>query len=47
MFSYIAPVMGWDIGATAFQSITAVSFLGLFTVKGTPGDNAYGPERMR
>jgi uncharacterized membrane protein YhaH (DUF805 family) len=47
MFSYIAPVMGWDIGATAFQSITAVSFLGLFTVRGTPGDNAYGPERMR
>lgn len=47
LFSYVAPVMGWNIGATAFQSVTAVSFLGLFTVKGTSGDNAYGPERIR
>lgn len=47
LLSYVAPAMGWDIGAMAFQSVTAVSFLGLFTVKGSSGDNAYGPERIR
>lgn len=35
------------MAATAAQSIMAVSYLGLFTVKGTSGDNAYGPERAR
>ena len=45
--SYVLPVLGQDTAATAAQSIMAVSYLGLFTVKGTSGDNAYGPERAR
>lgn len=45
--SYILPVLGQDTAVTAVQSIMAVSYLGLFTVKGTSGDNAYGPERAR
>ena len=45
--SYVLPVLGQDTAAMAAQSIMAVSYLGLFTVKGTSGDNAYGPERAR
>lgn len=45
--SYIFPVLGFDTAAMAAQSIMAVSYLGLVTVKGTSGDNAYGPERAR
>ncbi len=47
MASYVLPVFGFDTAATAAQSIMAVSYLGFFTVKGTSGDNAYGPERAR
>ncbi len=45
--SYILPIAGMDTAAMAAQSIMAVSYLGFFTVKGTAGDNAYGPERAR
>ncbi|WP_296826091.1 DUF805 domain-containing protein [uncultured Megasphaera sp.] len=45
--SYAFPVLGFDTAALAAQSIMAVSYLGLATVKGTDGDNAYGPERAR
>ena len=45
--SYIFPILGWATAATAAQSIMAVSYLGFCTVKGTAGDNAYGPERAR
>ena len=45
--SYVLPVLGQDTAAMAAQSIMAVSYLGLFTVKGTSGDNAYGSERAR
>lgn len=45
--SYVLPILGLDIAATAVQSVTAVSYLGFFTVKGSSGDNAYGPERAR
>ena len=45
--SYILPVLAFDTAALAAQSIMAVCYLGLATVKGTDGDNAYGPERAR
>ncbi len=47
MLSYIFPVFGLDTAALVVQSIMAVSYLGFCTVKGTVGDNAYGPERIR
>lgn len=43
--SYLLPLWHFDTLATMAQSLTAVSYLGLFTVKGTSGDNAYGAER--
>lgn len=46
--SYVLPIWGIEGTITmAVQSITAISFLYFFTVKGTTGDNAYGPERSR
>ncbi len=45
--SYILPVLALDTAALAAQSIMAVCYLGLATVKGTDGDNDYGPERAR
>lgn len=45
--SYVCPILGLDTASSAVQSITAVLFLSLFTVKGTDGDNAYGPSRIR
>lgn len=45
--SYLAPILALDTLGTAIQSITAVCLLGLFTVRGTEGDNAYGQERAR
>lgn len=45
--SYVAPILALDTVGTAVQSITAVCFLAFFTVRGTEGDNAYGPERSR
>ncbi|WP_301860878.1 DUF805 domain-containing protein [uncultured Megasphaera sp.] len=47
ILSYIFPIAALDTAATAAQSIMAVTYLALFTVRGTNGDNAYGKERMR
>jgi uncharacterized membrane protein YhaH (DUF805 family) len=45
--SYVTPLLGWPTVALVVQAITVVSFLALFIIKGTDGDNAYGPERAR
>ncbi len=46
--SYLCVAWGVDDSITlAVQSITAVTYLALATVKGTTGDNTYGPERAR
>lgn len=46
--SYLCVGFGVDDSITlAVQSVTAVTYLALATVKGTSGDNAYGPERAR
>ena len=46
--SFLGPILGLDSTvAMAVQSIMAVTYLGLFYVRGTEGDNAYGPARSR
>jgi len=45
--SLVAPVLGLHNLEILVQSITAVSYLALFTIKGNSGDNAYGAEHAR
>ena len=46
--SFLGPILGLDSPvAMAVQSIMAVTYLGLFYVRGTEGDNASGPARSR
>lgn len=48
VLSYVCTAWGIDDTITmAVQSVMAVTYLGLVMVKGTSGDNAYGPERAR
>lgn len=47
MLSYVFTGIGLETEAMLVQSITAVTYLWLFTGKGTAGDNAYGTERAR
>jgi uncharacterized membrane protein YhaH (DUF805 family) len=45
--SFLTTNFGLDTAALAVQSITAVLYLALFSVRGTVGDNVYGREKTR
>ena len=45
--SFLTTAWGYETAGIIVQSITAVIYLALFTVRGTVGDNAYDHERAR